>query len=437
MAKERPTRKPLLYKLLLIAGVGILLFIEVLCGLKVRDLSAAQKEYNSSYAEVINVSYGLLSVDVWREQIVSAARQEIGQYRLTPEQQVELRKEINQLLRTLVAHAFEVINRPQKSIGGKLRKLVVKTFVNKEKIEKQVPGYTDKLMAEITKPATFKKIATLADTALSQMGRESYDSSVAATKHLMDSIFHKYGATDRASYEQVHQSRLKQIHKDTYNYAFGMLGCIVAVLLLWLVLRKKRDLHFSLYILSVVSAMILLVVGLSTTMIEIDARIATMNLHFLGKEIVFKDQGLFFQSKSIIDVVMLLLETGKFDSQAVGVLILVFSVLFPFTKLAATAVVLASEDKWGKKKWIRYFAFESGKWSMADVMVVAILMTYIGFNGIVHKTLSGLRNVPNVTTITTSNTSVQPGYIIFIAFVIYGFVLSAILKKITKNFTIK
>jgi hypothetical protein len=56
--------------------------------------------------------------------------------------------------------------------------------------------------------------------------------------------------------------------------------------------------------------MILLIVGLTTTMIEIDARIPKMDLHFLGKEISFKDQGLFFQSKSIIDVVMLLANTG-------------------------------------------------------------------------------------------------------------------------------
>lgn len=437
MTDAQPPRKPLLNKLLLIAGVGILLVIESLCGLKVHELSVEQKRYNSSYAEVHNISYELLSVDVWREQIVSAASAEIKQYRLTPEQQKELRKEINQLLRTLIAHAFDVINRPQKSIGGKLRKLVVKTFVNKEKIEAQIPGYTDKLMAEITKPATFKKIASLTDTALSQAGKASFDSSVAATKHLMDSIYRIYGATDRASYEKIHKTRLQQIHEETYNYAFGMLGCIVTVLVLWFLLRKKRQLHFSLYILSVISAMVLLMVGLTTTMIEIDARIPSMNLHFLGKDLSFSDQGLFFQSKSIVDVVMLLLDTGRFDSQVVGILILVFSVLFPFTKLAATAVVLASEDKWGKKKLIRYFAFESGKWSMADVMVVAILMTYIGFNGIVHTTLSGMSAMPNVTTITTSNTSVQPGYIIFIAFVIYGFVLSAILKKITKNFTVK
>jgi hypothetical protein len=438
MAQPAPTRKnTALHRILLIAGVAVLLAIEVLCGLKVHDLSARQKDYKLDYAFVNNVAYGLLSVDVWRDQIVSAASAEIRQYRLSPEQQKELRKEINQLLNTLVAHSFEIINRPQKSIGGKLRKLAVKTFVDREKIETQVPGFTQKLMDEITKPATYRQIAKLADTALAQMGKHAYDSSVAATKHLMDSVYNKYGVTDKASFEKINAAGLDQIHKDTYNYAFGMLGCVVAILLLWIVLRNKKNLHVSLYMLSVVSAMILLVVGLTTTMIEIDARISKMDLHFLDKDISFRDQGLFFQSKSIIDVVMLLLHTGKLDSQVVGILIMIFSVVFPFMKLGATGISLVSEHKWAKNKFIHYFAFNSGKWSMADVMVVAILMTYIGFNGIVHTTLSGLPADSHVTTISTDNTSVQPGYIIFIAFVIYGFVLSAILKKITRRFTVK
>jgi hypothetical protein len=81
---------------------------------------------------------------------------------------------------------------------------------------------------------------------------------------------------------------------------------------------------------------------------------------------------------------------------------------------------------------IEYFAFKSGKWSMADVMVVAILMTYIGFNGILDSELSGL-NIHNdtLTSITTNQTSLQPGYIVFTGFVLYGLVLAQILKNLT------
>lgn len=425
-------------RLLLIAGVTVVLFIEAWCGFKVHDLSEEQKHYKLDYALVNNVSYGLFSVDAWRDQVIGAAKQEVAVYRLTPSQEAELRKEIHQVLQALVDHAFEVINRKQTTFKGKLRKFVVKTFVKRDKIDNKVPELTDKLMATITKPSTYKKLAKVADTALSQMGKASYDSSVAATKLVMDSVFRLHHVADRPAFERETSTRLAQIKTETYHYAFGMLGCIIAIMLFWLFLRNARRLHVPLYILSVVSAMILLVVGLSTTMIEIDARIAKMELHFLNKTISFKDQGLFFQSKSIIDVVMLLLRTGRFDSQVVGVLIMIFSVLFPFMKLSATGIALVSEDKWAKNKFIRYFAFESGKWSMADVMVVAILMTFIGFNGIIASKLATLNysHIP-ITSISTTNTSVQPGYIIFISFVIFGFILSAILKKITRRYTVK
>ncbi len=115
----------------------------------------------------------------------------------------------------------------------------------------------------------------------------------------------------------------------------------------------------------------------------------------------------------------------------VGVLILVFSILFPITKLLSTGVYMLDKRKWAKNKVIHYFAFESGKWSMADVLVIAILMTFIGFNGIVNSTLSDL-NMDNgtITSLTNNNTAIQPGYIIFIGFVFYSFALSNILKTL-------
>jgi hypothetical protein len=82
--------------------------------------------------------------------------------------------------------------------------------------------------------------------------------------------------------------------------------------------------------------------------------------------------------------------------------------------------------------FIKYFAFQSGKWSMADVIVIAILMVYIGLNGLLEGQLAKLNiRSDTLTIITTNNTALQPGYIIFISFVLYGLVLSTILKSIT------
>jgi hypothetical protein len=167
-------------------------------------------------------------------------------------------------------------------------------------------------------------------------------------------------------------------------------------------------------------------------MIQVDARIQSIDFHLLGRDVSFKNQVLYFQSKSIVDVVEILVHTGKIDSMLVGVLILVFSILFPVAKLVSTGIYMLDKSKWAKNKWIHFFAFDSSKWSMADVLVIAILMTYIGFNGIVNNSLTDL-DLDNgtITSIATNNTAIQPGYIIFIGFVIYSFILSSILKNIT------
>src|ERR1700749_4154222 len=134
----------------------------------------------------------------------------------------------------------------------------------------------------------------------------------------MDSVYALYGTTDKVSFELKVNHELERIRKQTYQYAFGMLGSIVLILIIWWVIRKRRFLHVPVYILSVISALILLLVGLTSTMIEIDARIDSMDFYLLGKNIIFNDQELFFQSKSILDVVILLLQTHKLDSQLVG-----------------------------------------------------------------------------------------------------------------------
>jgi hypothetical protein len=423
-----------LSRILLIIGVTCILIAIGYCGFNVHTLSNRQERIKKDYMVINSVSFGLLSVDEWRDNIISALDSQIQQFKLTPQQNRDLKKEVEQILHGLVDTAVASIEKPQKSIGGKLTKLAFNVFVKKKSLQEKVPGFAQKIIDEVNKPSSYRRLKNIAHSEVDSLGKQTYDSSKAAEKVLMDSIFKKYNATDKTTFEKQSESDLELIRKQTYNWAFGMLGGIIAILIIWWIIRNRKDLYTPLYILSILSALILLIVGLTTTMIQIDARIQEMDFYILGQNVTFKNQVLFFQSKSILDVVILLLKTKKLDSEIVGVLILAFSVLFPMMKLLATGIYILDQKKWAKNKFIYYFAFKSGKWSMADVMVVAILMTFIGFNGIVNSTLSDL-NLDNgtISSITTNNTAIQPGYIIFIGFVLYGFTLSGILKKITKE----
>ena len=152
----------------------------------------------------------------------------------------------------------------------------------------------------------------------------------------------------------------------------------------------------------------------------------------LGEKVAFENQVLFFQRKSIWGVVDTLIQQSKPDAVLVGSLILLLVIILPFVRLLAAGIHLLSPKKLADSKVIKYLTFEAGKWSMADVMVVGILMTYIGLNGILESQLSSL-NIRNafLTTITANNTSLQPGYIIFVGFVLFWIVIFAILKRQT------
>ena len=59
-------------------------------------------------------------------------------------------------------------------------------------------------------------------------------------------------------------------------------------------------------------------------------------------------------------------------------------------------------------------------------------MTYIGLNGILQSQLSNLNISTGLLTSTTSNaTSLQPGYFIFLGYVVFAAILSYVLKRIT------
>jgi hypothetical protein len=182
------------------------------------------------------------------------------------------------------------------------------------------------------------------------------------------------------------------------------------------------------------ATLLLLVGGLATPMIEVDARITELSFQLLGEPVVFANQVLYFQTKSIFDVMQILFESGQADMLLVAVLLTLFSVIFPALKLMATYVYYY-DVRYGDRGargigTVRFFALRSGKWSMADVMVVAIFMAYIGFDALVAKQLGSLRGASQaVAVLTTNGTSLEPGFYLFLSFVLASLMLSSALES--------
>jgi len=429
-----PTRTSLtVARLLLILGLGVLLCAEGFLGYRLRELSAQQEEIKADNANVNNISLGLLSVENWRNQVSGIINQQVKHFKLTAKQKQQLQTEVEQVLYALIDKAEAMVNQKPQSLGGKIRKLAVKTFVKTDNIRAQVPTFARSIIAKADNPDQKAKLSDLAMRKFNDLQHKgSMDSTLNANHALFDQMYRKYQVNSTEQLNGKLDKLLANIRVEMYRYCFEMLGCILVVLGLWWLLRKRVELHGTLFILSLLFAFILLAVGLSASMIEVDCRIKTLDFVLLGQHVVFKDQVLFYESKSILGVVRVLLKQPAVDSIAVGLLILCFSILFPVMKLSSTGIHLLSKRKIAENKIIKYFAFQSGKWSMADVTVIAILMTYIGLNGLLDSQLAMLHiRSQDLTLITTNNTALQPGYIIFISFVLYGLILSTILKYIT------
>ncbi|WP_342327550.1 paraquat-inducible protein A [Pedobacter sp. FW305-3-2-15-E-R2A2] len=427
----KATKKTVLPNIILLVGLSLLLCGEAWFGYRVSTLSSRQEEIKSDYSVANNITFGILSVDQWREKMAAVVEGKVNEFNMTTLQKKELQKKVEKQLNSLLGKAVNEFNKPQKSIGGKLKKLAFNAMVDQEEIQAEVPAFAATIVARINKPASKKRLKNIISSKVDQLEKQTFDNTEPASVTVNRHIYKKYGVSTTHAFEKTVNSQLASIQTLTHKYTYAMIGCVLLALCLWFFLRKHVRLHTTLYILSLLFAFVLLLVGVTATIIEVDARIQSLNLTLLSEKLAFTNQVLFFQSKSITGIVRSLIGQPKPDAVLVGILILLFVIILPVLRMIGKGILIWGRDKYAENKLIRFLALDLGKWDMADVMVVGIAMTYIGLNGILQSQLSGL-NIQEelLSTVTQNNTSLQPGYYIFVAYVVYATVLSMILKRI-------
>ena len=417
--------------ILLIVGLTLLLGAEGYFGYRVSELSHQQERIKEDYSVANSITFGIFSVDQWREKIAGILDGKVSDFKMTSEQKEALQASVEKQLNGLISTTFAEINKPQKSLGGKLKKFAFNTFVDPEEIRAQVPSFARTIVNTVNSPSSRKRLKSIATSKMDQLENETYDNSQLASSTVTSHIYRKYKVDNAAAFEKTVNSQLAAIRALTFKYTYAMLGCVLFALFLWLLMRKQVRLHRPLFILSLLFALVLLLVGVTSTIIEVDARIQSLNFTLLGEKLAFNNQVLFFQSKSILGIIQSLVQQPKPDAVLVGSLILLFVIILPVLRMIGKGIHIWGSESSRENKVVKYLAFELGKWDMADVMVVGIAMTYIGLNGILQSQLSNLNIKEDLlTTVTQNNTTLQPGYFIFVGYVVYAGILSLILKRI-------
>lgn len=144
---------------------------------------------------------------------------------------------------------------------------------------------------------------------------------------------------------------------------------------------------------------------------------------------MFSQQVVYFQSKSVFEVFRAVIDTSRPDMWAVVILVLMFSVIFPALKLLASAACLFRPPLLRQSRIVRFFVLESSRWSMADVMALAIFMAVVAFNGLIGNAIGSARSAGANLAISTDSSKILPGYYLFIGFCLSSLLLSKTLAS--------
>ncbi|MGD8235904.1 MAG: paraquat-inducible protein A [Chromatiales bacterium] len=175
-----------------------------------------------------------------------------------------------------------------------------------------------------------------------------------------------YDDYSRQVAELARHKELQQAYRDSVHIMTGVFLSIAFLLLGLSLAVRQRWLDVAYMMLAI--AFVALLVGLATPILSLQA---SRELPVLG-ETVFQ-----FQSKGILTTIGALREQGNLW---LAVILFLFSVLIPLAKTLVTALTFFSSTRPSIERAF-HISHHLGKWSMADVFVVAILVAFFANSG--------------------------------------------------------
>ena len=162
-------------------------------------LSTQRKQIKEDYSTINNITFGLFSVDEWRDKIGAIVHSQIHDFNITPEQKKALKAEVTQALHGLVSKAVATINKPQKSFVGKLKRFAFNKFVDTDQVQALVPTFAQTIINKVTSPASKGRLKDIASSKINQLEKETYDSTKTASDSVTRFMYNKYRGKQRAT----------------------------------------------------------------------------------------------------------------------------------------------------------------------------------------------------------------------------------------------
>jgi hypothetical protein len=417
------------YDLRLAAGV-ILLLPAIWFSWKTIDGLAARRVIRTDLAEITHARYGILSADQWRGIIGPMLNAQVDKLDLKG-QSKSLRPMVERSLYTLLDNIKTQMTSPNGKAGGKPgggNAMLVNMIV--ASLRPHVPEYTSVVMAQLTKADTQKSFKDSIRGVLADAVKNTFSATDMTT---YNAILKRYGCdqtgTGGTVCEEILGNQIKEADTKLTRYYLAVLGS--AALGFILLMAGKATLSRGAVVVLMLFCIAMLAGGVLSPMLEVEVRVTKLDATLLGTPIEFRDQSLYYRSKTVLEVFQTLMQMGRPEMTLVGVLVILFSVVFPALKMLALGACVIRPALLRTNRLVKLLAFELTKWSMADVMVLAIFMSFVAFNGVIGSALSGLHEVPNIqqVLIPTNASRILPGYYLFIGFCVSSIILSKKLER--------
>jgi hypothetical protein len=353
-ATERKIDFRLIFSLLLLAAAAF-------CTWSTIEGLAARRVLRTELAEIGHARYDLLNIDRWVGKLLPVLDAQIDA--------LDLKAATKDLKPTVVKALYNLLDavkdkmaagNTQNKDGGLMggaNALMANMMMGA--LRPHVPEYADVVMAELGKPENIDGLKRYMKSVVAGGAKNTFGH--VDTKYY-DYILQEHGCSDVASCEQQLVARI-QADDGAIRYQY-LIALGASALAFGLLMIGRPILGRPAITVLLSFCVVLLAGGIFAPMLEVEAKISHLGLTFLGTPISFGDQVVYFQSKSVLEVFRSLVNQGRPDMWIVGLLVLMFSVVFPTIKICTLSLCmfkpallqtnrLANSSRWNRP---------SGRW---------------------------------------------------------------------------
>lgn len=396
------------------------------------------QKLKSEYAYITKIDFGLFNMKEWRSKALDVFGEQVENFEISKtaydEVEVELRKYLNGIYRDYIKSGRifdQIFDDAERS--GKVNKVLLNLFKNNVGVQienlnipQYIPGMAKQLGKELKKNEPRIKEVIQGELKAMLVTNDRYPQL-----DPRQGIYDKYDMPDLDATKIFLTEQIAMRDAEVKGKIKVIYGLLLGLTILCVLLYSLLGFNLTVSLISLISV-VFLGLGISLPMIDIDARMNSFVFSLFSQDLSFDEQSVFYQSKSILQVTQTLLEGRGIDLKIVGIMILLFSIVFPLIKLVLSSVFLYSK-RLQESKFAKGMIFHLGKWSMADVFVVALFMAYIGFYGLVEAQLGQIEQNRGGFGIETVNySSLAPGALFFATYCVLSIIVGVIINRRVK-----